>query len=153
MCVCCSEAPPELFTPPPFVHTESVPPPPFVHTEFVQVLMSIYGLIFVESPYFNEPGYEASMGTPEGDKKNANYNSLQRAFSVKLAMKASLESPPVAFEDVVKLHFWLRKEDIAERIEGWAAEMPDGGATGESRATKSEMLKNIAAFKKLIKQP
>ena len=32
----------------------------------LQVLVSIQALIFVEKPYYNEPGVEAQMGTPEG---------------------------------------------------------------------------------------
>jgi hypothetical protein len=32
----------------------------------LQVLVSIQSLILVEKPYFNEPGYERTMNTPEG---------------------------------------------------------------------------------------
>ena len=35
-----------------------------------QVFMSIYALIFVEEPWFNEPGYQGQRGTPQGDLKN-----------------------------------------------------------------------------------
>jgi hypothetical protein len=31
-----------------------------------QVLVSIQSLILVPQPYFNEPGYEGTMGTPSG---------------------------------------------------------------------------------------
>ena len=30
-----------------------------------QVLISIQSLIFVAEPYFNEPGYEGQLGTPQ----------------------------------------------------------------------------------------
>jgi len=39
-----------------------------------KVLISILGLIFVPEPYFNEPGFERSRGTPVGDEENRNYN-------------------------------------------------------------------------------
>ncbi|KAJ1433375.1 ubiquitin-conjugating enzyme/RWD-like protein, partial [Ochromonadaceae sp. CCMP2298] len=39
-----------------------------------QVINSILFLIFVEHPYFNEPGYQASQGTPIGDIHSAGYN-------------------------------------------------------------------------------
>ncbi|KAF5833768.1 ubiquitin-conjugating enzyme/RWD-like protein [Dunaliella salina] len=32
----------------------------------LQLFVSIQSLIFVEDPYFNEPGYERSIGTPQG---------------------------------------------------------------------------------------
>jgi hypothetical protein len=31
----------------------------------LQLLVSIQALIFVEKPWFNEPGYEGTMNTPE----------------------------------------------------------------------------------------
>jgi ubiquitin-protein ligase len=34
-----------------------------------QVLVSIQGMIFVEQPFFNEPGYEGIRGSPEGHAK------------------------------------------------------------------------------------
>ena len=39
-----------------------------------QVLVSIQSLILVDEPFFNEPGYESSMHTPEGRKNNTLYN-------------------------------------------------------------------------------
>lgn len=39
-----------------------------------QVLVSIQSLILVPKPWFNEPGYEATMGTPQGDAASASYN-------------------------------------------------------------------------------
>lgn len=35
-----------------------------------QLFVSIQSLIFVEEPYFNEPGYEKSIGTPEGTRQS-----------------------------------------------------------------------------------
>jgi len=40
------------------------------------VINSILFLIFVEQPYFNEPGYQASQGTPAGDKQSEHYNQV-----------------------------------------------------------------------------
>ncbi len=38
------------------------------------MLISIQSLIFVDEPYFNEPGYEGTMHTPEGDRASWAYN-------------------------------------------------------------------------------
>ena len=40
----------------------------------VQMLISIQSLIFVDEPYFNEPGYEGTMHTPQGDAASRAYN-------------------------------------------------------------------------------
>lgn len=40
----------------------------------VQVLVSIQSLILVDEPYFNEPGFEATMHTPTGREQNKRYN-------------------------------------------------------------------------------
>lgn len=42
---------------------------------FLQILISIQSLILIEEPYFNEPGYERSIGTTNGIKKSEEYNS------------------------------------------------------------------------------
>eukprot|EP01041_Mallomonas_annulata_P009359 gene9359-19411_t len=50
---------------------------------FLQVLVSIQSLIFVPDPYFNEPGFEAYMGTPRGVDLSRNYNEEKREETVK----------------------------------------------------------------------
>ena len=42
-----------------------------------QVINSILFLIFVEHPYFNEPGYQSSQGTAQGDRQSEAYNQVQ----------------------------------------------------------------------------
>jgi ubiquitin-protein ligase len=41
---------------------------------FLQILISIQSQIFVDQPYFNEPGYERSINTEYGKKKSDEYN-------------------------------------------------------------------------------
>jgi len=37
-----------------------------LHLRTVQLFVSIQSLIFVEEPYFNEPGFERTIGTQQG---------------------------------------------------------------------------------------
>lgn len=37
-------------------------------------MISIWSLIFVSEPYFNEPGFESTMGTAGGDMESMKYN-------------------------------------------------------------------------------
>ncbi|KAL7506768.1 hypothetical protein ACHAXN_003984 [Cyclotella atomus] len=48
----------------------------------LQVLISIQSLILVPDPYFNEPGWEPSRGTPRGEAASKNYNSNIRRHTV-----------------------------------------------------------------------
>ena len=48
--------------------------------------MSIQALILVPDPFFNEPGYERTRGTPEGDRQNRAYNENIREATVRFAM-------------------------------------------------------------------
>jgi hypothetical protein len=40
------------------------------------VLISIQSLILVPQPYFNEPGYENTMHTPQGAERSFQYNMV-----------------------------------------------------------------------------
>ena len=66
----------------------------------LQVLVSIQSLILVPQPYFNEPGYERQMGTPEGDSQNAAYNAEVQKNTMKFAMIAQLKDADPAFKQV-----------------------------------------------------
>ena len=46
----------------------------------LQVLVSIQSLIFVEDPYFNEPGYERDINTPIGKERSFSYNEKIRRY-------------------------------------------------------------------------
>ncbi|GMH66333.1 hypothetical protein TrLO_g3246 [Triparma laevis f. longispina] len=100
-----------------------------------QVFMSIYALIFVEEPWFNEPGYQGQRGTPQGDLKNKSYNAEQRYKTVEIAMYDQLRTPDPTYSDIISRHFRLRKEGLLEQIKTWAAEMEEmnnirGGHSG-----------------------
>lgn len=59
----------------------------------LQVLVSIQGLILNSEPYFNEPGYAATSGTPEGEKLSLQYNENTFFLCLK-TMVCSIRNPP-----------------------------------------------------------
>lgn len=89
---------------------------------FLQVLVSIQSLILVPKPFFNEPGYERQMGTPQGDEANRKYNEVIRVATVEFAMLEMLRRPPVGFEEVVRSHFYLKSAFIKQQCDQWLAE-------------------------------
>lgn len=65
-----------------------------------QVLVSIQSLIFVSEPYFNEPGYERSRGTPTAMQNSREYDANIRAATVRWAMLNQLRNPSPCFKEV-----------------------------------------------------
>jgi baculoviral IAP repeat-containing protein 6 len=88
----------------------------------LQVLVSIQSLIMVPDPYFNEPGYERSMGTNEGRNTSREYNLNIKEGNIRYAMLAQLRNPTYGFETIIKEHFRLRKTTIMEEVIKWREE-------------------------------
>jgi baculoviral IAP repeat-containing protein 6 len=83
---------------------------------FFQVIISIQSLILVEEPYFNEPGYEKDMTTENGKKKSKEYNNNIQYETTRVAMLGMLENPPIGYEDFIKEHFKMKKDEILENL-------------------------------------
>ena len=87
------------------------------------MLVSIQSLILVSEPYFNEPGYERSRGTPSGTASSREYDANIRQATVKWAMLEMLRKPSPCFKQVVHAHMWMKREEICEQVERWINEM------------------------------
>jgi ubiquitin-protein ligase len=86
---------------------------------FLQVMVSIQSLILIEHPYFNEPGWEREMNSPTGKLKSASYNEERQPYTIRLAMNDMIKNPPNGFEDVVRNHFRMKKDEIINRTLIW----------------------------------
>lgn len=87
-----------------------------------QVCVSILGLIFVEDPYFNEPGYQNSQGTEKGNKASINYNDNIRIQNIKYGIINMINNPPEEFKEVIKNYYQFRMKDIKNNISKWIEE-------------------------------
>ena len=78
----------------------------------MQVLVSLQAMVFCEYPYFNEPGYQASAGTAQGDRHSQQYNANLRGHTAQHAILDCLNNPDGhahgVFKDVLALH-WRAK--------------------------------------------
>jgi ubiquitin-protein ligase len=88
-------------------------------SSFLQILVSIQSLILIEEPYFNEPGYESLINTENGKKLSIQYNNDIYAQTIKLAMIEQIKNPILGFEDVIKNHFKLKKNQIINQVDNW----------------------------------
>jgi baculoviral IAP repeat-containing protein 6 len=95
-----------------------------------QVVMSICYMIFVEHPYFNEPGFAGQQGTKTGDLETFNYNTNIMTSTLRAAVLDHLKSPDSDFGDEIKVIIasnWPRAKQVYEswcdsgRGEGFAA--------------------------------
>lgn len=114
-------------------------------SSLLQVLVSIQSLIFVSEPYFNEPGYERSRGTPTAMQNSREYDANIRAATVRWAMLNQLRNPSPCFKEVVERHFWLKHKEIMEQVDGWITNME---SLSENRRTGKNIAHNTVGLKK-----
>lgn len=85
----------------------------------LQVIVSIQSLIFVENPYFNEPGWERDMHTTAGKQKSEEYSDKIRLHTLKLAMVDMMKNMPSGFENVVTEYLKFKKTEILTQADKW----------------------------------
>jgi baculoviral IAP repeat-containing protein 6 len=81
-------------------------------------------MIFVDDPYFNEPGYQGSKGTPSGDKASIDYNTNIRFQTLKWAVHDMIHNPPVEFAGAVREHFRIAWTTLKKEYLVWIEEQP-----------------------------
>jgi hypothetical protein len=107
-------------------------------------------LILVQFPYFNEPGYECSMGTPAGMAAarvaaNGGYERL-RVATVRWAMIDTMRHPPHGFEAAVTAHFRLKRSHICGVVGAWLSEAgATAGYVAELVAAARDLLATFAS--------
>ena len=85
----------------------------------LQVMLSIQAIIMSNEVYFNEPGYEHLMGTPQGEKLNNGYANIVRYGTLKYAILEQLKNPSAGFEEVIKESFKIKKPQILAEVDDW----------------------------------
>ena len=80
------------------------------------MLISIQSLILCLEPYYNEPGFERMYGTPQGDSESLKYSEDVFRNNLKYAVLGQLSNPPEGFEEVVRAHFYLKRDFLLEEV-------------------------------------
>lgn len=107
----------------------------------LQILVSIQSLILVPDPYFNEPGFEQEIGTETGQKHSDEYNEGVCYNNIKYAIIANLQNPPPEFADVIKAHFYMKKDKIIKEVQGWVNKHDNRRLTRVFQNLKQELKK------------
>ncbi|CAN6356245.1 unnamed protein product [Urochloa humidicola] len=102
----------------------------------LQVVVSIQGLVLIAQPYYNEAGYTAQIGTPEGRRNEIPY--CENTYLVNLhTMLHLIRQPPVGFEAFVRDHFHRRGQHVLKACEAYLKDgCPVGTLDGEAYATE-----------------
>jgi baculoviral IAP repeat-containing protein 6 len=82
----------------------------------LQVLVSIQSLILVPDPYFNEPGYETQMNTPQGMATSTAYNQNIALQTFRYAILQQMKTPSLVFTDVIREHFRIKGPLIKQQL-------------------------------------
>ena len=82
-------------------------------------MLGIQSSVLTEQPYFNEPGYEKYINTERGNTENEKYNENLYTNIIKYTMIGQIKNPPIGYEEVVKLHFKMKKEEIMTTTQKW----------------------------------
>lgn len=92
-----------------------------------QILLSIQSQILIEEPYFNEPGYESTIGQPSGIQQSKLYNNNIRLYTLTHTIKDLLENPKLypQYENIILEHFKQKKDKILTLCDVWTEECCD----------------------------
>lgn len=82
----------------------------------LQVLVSIQSLIFVEYPFYNEPGRESMTNSFDSAERE---NRAQRCNTLKFAILDALRYPDSSFKDLIMAHFQHKRDEITEQCNEW----------------------------------
>ncbi|KAM0904392.1 hypothetical protein ACQ4PT_018031 [Festuca glaucescens] len=101
----------------------------------LQVVVSIQGLILNDQPFFNEAGYEALVGRPEGLRNALPYTENAYLLTLR-SMLHLLRRPPRGFEEFVRDHFHRRGRFVLRACEAYLRGCIVGTLDGDARATE-----------------
>ena len=95
-------------------------------SNLVEVCKALMWVHMTAEVYFAEPDTEDLIGTEEGQAANEAYCDIVRYGNVRYAMLQTLRKPPKDFENVVQVHFSLRKADLLALCESWLVTAQQG---------------------------
>ncbi|KAH0873221.1 hypothetical protein HID58_070583 [Brassica napus] len=116
----------------------------------LQLLVSIQALILNQKPYFNEPAYERTKGTPSGEAYSKVYSENVYISSLR-TMVYGMRKPPKHFEEFVRSHYFERAHDILKAANGYIDGAPVCSIVkGTSQVESMKFRTEVAVFMKTV---
>jgi len=116
------------------------------NSTLLQVVLSIQALILVPQPYFNEPGYENSFGSTEGNRRSREYNE-RVVLNLLDDTVGMLKKPPSPWQFEITRFMKQFSPKTIERMEKWMNQ--DEGAKPDFPLYPVPVLSLRAALKQL----
>jgi len=118
-------------------------------SNMLQVVVSIQGLVMVEEPFYNEPGYAAGQKTGQYYNESRYYTE-NVVIRLAQCLPTMINDPPKTFQKEVHEHFKLRKCRLLDLLEGWceisearvAIQKSEGTLKADTQATPESEAKS-----------
>lgn len=109
----------------------------------------------MEDPFFNEPGYESSMGTKQGKAQSERYNQRVRCDNVKAAMMDNIRCPPAHMATAVRTHFSLKRRFVKKTVVEWFPDCvnPEAVANDAAGSAVGNALNALSTSSQLLNMP
>ncbi|KAK2962577.1 putative Ubiquitin-conjugating enzyme E2 Z [Blattamonas nauphoetae] len=115
------------------------------HSTLLQVLVSIQSMIFVDDPYFNEPGFNVRGKTELGKQECVEYTKGVKKNTVRWAIINQLQQALTGhsfFSEVIKQHCLLKRDIISHTIQRWSE---DGSCPADFNSTFLSLVSQISS--------
>lgn len=86
------------------------------------VLQSIQSLVMNEGVLFQEPSYISYKKNKDYINLNNGYCNIVKYATVKYAMNDMITHPPKEFADIIKIHFYINKQEILKTVDKWLSD-------------------------------
>jgi len=117
------------------------------NSTILQVLVSIQSLVLVAEPFFNEPGY-SNQKTMK--KQSDAYNLRVFEDNLRHAILEQIRSPPEGFEDVVRSHFFYRRNSLIKELKDYYGLLGGDKEVEDEEDEGSSFKKEIETIKELV---
>ncbi|KAL4475504.1 hypothetical protein ABPG72_013328 [Tetrahymena utriculariae] len=96
-------------------------------SNILQILISIQSLVMNDQVYYNEPSVEKQ--NPENEMRNRAYQNIIKISNIRHAMIDQLKNPDPEFRDIIKMHFYLNKNEILNQCDKWIIDAKQSDAS------------------------
>jgi len=91
-------------------------------SNLLQVLISLQSIVMSEGIIYNEPAYSSGKAWKSYENMDVGYTNIVKYANIKYAMTEQIKNPTKGFEEIVKQHFYLKKEEIMKECMKWLNE-------------------------------
>ena len=91
-------------------------------SNLLQVLISLQSIVMTDGIIYNEPAYSQGRYSKSYLNLDLGYTNIVKYANIKYAMTEQIKNPPKGFEEIVKFHFYLKKEEIMKECMKWLNE-------------------------------